>query len=136
MEASQELHLPNYMKDDNISQETNNLISSLPADKDFMGYSLYNYKGCWYYPNTLQAVLDVQEHFQPRKKDINLASLPKGGTIWLKSIVFSVLHRENTAKIPKHILCSHKTLMTLSHFLRLSYTLVAKLLISQSFLLL
>ncbi|KAF8080000.1 hypothetical protein N665_0982s0002 [Sinapis alba] len=77
MEASQEPNLPNYMKDDNVSQETKNLISSLPAEKDFMGYSLYNYKGCWYYPNTLQAVLDVQDHFQPQKNDIILASLPK-----------------------------------------------------------
>ncbi|CAH2045561.1 unnamed protein product [Thlaspi arvense] len=67
MDASQELHLPNYMKDDKVSQETKNLISSLPSDKYFMGYSLYNYKGCWYYPNTLQAVLDVQKHFRPRR---------------------------------------------------------------------
>ncbi|KAG5383232.1 hypothetical protein IGI04_034702 [Brassica rapa subsp. trilocularis] len=101
MEASQEPHLPSYMKDDNVSQETKNLISSLPSDKDFMGYSLYNYKGCWYYPNTLQAVLDVQEHFQPRKKDIILASLPKGGTTWLKSIVFAVLHREKYRENPQ-----------------------------------
>ncbi|CAF2073380.1 BnaC01g22680D [Brassica napus] len=103
MEASQELHLPNYMKDDNISQETNNLISSLPADKDFMGYSLYNYKGCWYYPNTLQAVLDVQDNFRPQKNDIILASLPKGGTTWLKSLVFAVVHREKYRENPQII---------------------------------
>ncbi|KAF3528861.1 hypothetical protein DY000_02039215 [Brassica cretica] len=91
------------MKDDNISQETNNLISSLPADKDFMGYSLYNYKGCWYYPNTLQAVLDVQDNFRPQKNDIILASLPKGGTTWLKSLVFAVVHREKYRENPQII---------------------------------
>ncbi|CAL9248765.1 unnamed protein product [Arabidopsis halleri] len=104
MEASEESHLPNYMKDDNVSQETKNLIASLPSDKDFMGYGLYNYKGCWYYPNTLQAVLDFQKHFKPRGTDIILASLPKGGTTWLKSLVFAVVHRdkysENTQTHP------------------------------------
>ncbi|KAF8104078.1 hypothetical protein N665_0181s0097 [Sinapis alba] len=101
MEASQETNLPNYMKDDNVSQETKNFISSLPAEKDFMGYSLYNYKGCWYYPNTLQAVLDLQDHFRPQKNDIILASLPKGGTTWLKSLVFAVVHREKYRENPQ-----------------------------------
>ncbi|ESQ32962.1 hypothetical protein EUTSA_v10004760mg [Eutrema salsugineum] len=75
MDASQEPHLPNYMKDDKVSQETKNLISSLPSDKDFMGYSLYNYKGCWYYP--------------------------KGGTTRLKSLVFAVVHREKYCENPQ-----------------------------------
>ncbi|KAL0685293.1 hypothetical protein Bca4012_052141 [Brassica carinata] len=100
MEGHQEPPLPNYMKDDKVSQETKNLISTLPSDKDFMGYPLYNYKGCWYYPNTLQAVLDVQAHFRPRKTDIILASLPKGGTTWLKSLVFALVHREKYRENP------------------------------------
>ncbi|KFK33526.1 hypothetical protein AALP_AA5G024400 [Arabis alpina] len=101
MDASQEPHLPNYMKDDKVSQETKKLISSLPAAKDFMGYGLYNYKGCWYYPNTLQAVLDVQKHFRPRSTDIILASLPKGGTTWLKSLAFAVVNREKYRENPQ-----------------------------------
>ncbi|KAG2301630.1 hypothetical protein Bca52824_030281 [Brassica carinata] len=101
MEGHQEPHLPNYMKDDKVSQETKNLISSLPSDKDFMGYSLYNYKGCWYYPNILQAILDVQKHFRPRNTDIILASLPKGGTTWLKSLVFALVHREKYQENPQ-----------------------------------
>ncbi|XP_013652917.1 cytosolic sulfotransferase 11-like [Brassica napus] len=100
MEGHQGPPLPNYMKDDKVSQETKNLISTLPSDKDFMGYPLYNYKGCWYYPNTLQAVLDVQAHFRPRKTDIILASLPKGGTTWLKSLVFALVHREKYRENP------------------------------------
>ncbi|CAF2143228.1 BnaA02g27270D [Brassica napus] len=101
MEGHQEPHLPNYMKDDKVSHETKNLISTLPSDKDFMGYPLYNYKGCWYYPNILQAVLDVQKHFRPRDTDIILASLPKGGTTWLKSLVFALVHREKYLENPQ-----------------------------------
>ncbi|XP_010506948.1 PREDICTED: cytosolic sulfotransferase 11-like [Camelina sativa] len=95
------VHLPNFMKDNQVSQETKNLISSLPSDKDFTGNGLYNHKGCWYYPNILQAVLDVQKHFKPRDTDIIIASMPKGGTTWLKSLVFAVVHQDEYRENPQ-----------------------------------
>ncbi|KAL0691491.1 hypothetical protein Bca4012_091170 [Brassica carinata] len=59
--------------------------------------NLYNYQGSWYYPNTLQAILNFQTHFQARDSDIILASLPKSGTTWLKALAFAVVHRNKYA---------------------------------------
>ncbi|KAF3528938.1 hypothetical protein DY000_02043603 [Brassica cretica] len=98
MDASQNRRTPaNFMKDDDVSQECKNLISSLPSEKDFTGRKLYNYQGSWYYPNTLQAILNFQTHFQARDSDIILASLPKSGTTWLKALAFAVVHRNKYA---------------------------------------
>ncbi|CAN6992208.1 unnamed protein product [Brassica rapa subsp. trilocularis] len=85
------------MKVDSLSQECENLISSLPSEKDFMGKNLYSYQGSWYYPSTLQAILNFQKHFRARDSDIILASFPKSGTTWLKALVFAVVHRNKYA---------------------------------------
>ncbi|KAL0719769.1 hypothetical protein Bca4012_069093 [Brassica carinata] len=98
MEASQDLQTPpKYINDDDVSQECQNLISSLPSEKDSTGKKLYNYQGSWYYPNTIQAILNFQKHFRAKDTDIVLASLPKSGTTWLKALVFAVVHRNKYA---------------------------------------
>ncbi|CAN6921753.1 unnamed protein product [Brassica oleracea] len=99
MEASKNLlQTPaNFMKVDSLSQECENLISSLPSEKDFMGKNLYSYQGSWYYPSTLQAILYFQKHFRARDSDIILASFPKSGTTWLKALAFAVVHRNKYA---------------------------------------
>nr|VDD29526.1 unnamed protein product [Brassica oleracea] len=48
--------LPSNVGDENISEEANSLISSLPSCSDFQGKKLCNYQGCWYKYNTLQGV--------------------------------------------------------------------------------
>ncbi|XP_048600749.1 cytosolic sulfotransferase 11-like isoform X2 [Brassica napus] len=100
MEASKNLlQTPaNFMKVDSLSQECENLISSLPSEKDFMGKNLYSYQGSWYYPSTLQAILYFQKHFRARDSDIILASFPKSGTTWLKALAFAVVHRNKNIK--------------------------------------
>ncbi|ESQ49142.1 hypothetical protein EUTSA_v10021105mg [Eutrema salsugineum] len=113
MEASKNLQTPlNFMKDDNVSQECKNLISSLPSEKDFMGKSLFSYQGSWYYPNTVQAILNFQKHFRPRDTDIILASFPKSGTTWLKALAFAVVHRN---KYAAYTLDSHPLLSNNPH---------------------
>ncbi|KAG2334562.1 hypothetical protein Bca52824_005742 [Brassica carinata] len=69
---------------DKISEETKKLISSLPTDKDYRG-NLCKYQGCWYYYNTLQAVINFQKHFQPQETD--------SGTTWLKALTVALLER-------------------------------------------
>ncbi|XP_010523510.1 PREDICTED: cytosolic sulfotransferase 11-like [Tarenaya hassleriana] len=101
MDAYQNLHVPSYIRDDNLSEECKNLISSLPKDKDLMGITLCNYKGFWYYPNTLQAILDVEKNFRPRDTDIIVASFPKSGTTWLKALVFALVQRGKYRANPK-----------------------------------
>ncbi|KAF2591425.1 hypothetical protein F2Q70_00040055 [Brassica cretica] len=80
-----EKELPDHLREDNLSEETRTLISSLPSTKDFLG-KIYNYQGCWYYPNTLLGVLNFQKGFKPQETDIVIASFPKSGTTWLKAL--------------------------------------------------
>ncbi|XP_010458819.1 PREDICTED: cytosolic sulfotransferase 1-like [Camelina sativa] len=84
--------LPMNLRDDNVSEETKTLISSLPTDEDSQG-KLCQYQGCWYYYNTLQAVINFQTNFQPQDTDIVLASFPKSGTTWLKALSIAILER-------------------------------------------
>ncbi|KAG2245860.1 hypothetical protein Bca52824_085488 [Brassica carinata] len=108
MEAPQNLQTtPNFTNDDGVSQECENLISSLASEKSFTGKKLYNYQGSWYHPNTLQAILNFKKHFQARDSDIILASLPKSGTTWLKALAFAVVHRNKyAANLVSHPLLS------------------------------
>ena len=80
------------VRDDNVSEETKKLISSLPTYKDSL-VKLCKYQGCWYYYNTLQAVINFQNNFQPQDTDIILASFPKSGTTWLKALSVALLER-------------------------------------------
>lgn len=87
-----EKKLPDHLREDNLSEETRTLISSLPSTKDFLG-KIYNYQGCWYYPNTLLGVLNFQKGFKPQETDIVIASFPKSGTTWLKALTVALLER-------------------------------------------
>lgn len=99
--------LPQNLREDNLSEETKTLISSLPSDKDFLG-KLCNYQGCWYYPNTLQGVLNFQKGFNPQDTDIIIASFPKSGTTWLKALTFALLERsKNRSSDDPHPLLSN-----------------------------
>ncbi|WZZ51511.1 hypothetical protein YC2023_051618 [Brassica napus] len=85
--------LPSILRDDNISEETNKLISSLPSHKDTGGLKLCKYQGCWYSYNTLQGVLNFQSGFHPQDTDIILASYPKSGATWLKALTVALLEK-------------------------------------------
>ncbi|CAH8386538.1 unnamed protein product [Eruca vesicaria subsp. sativa] len=100
-----EMELPQYLREDNLSEETKTLISSLPTFKDSVG-NLYNYRGCWYYPNTLQGVINYEKGFKPQETDIILASFPKSGTTWLKALTVALLERLKNDTCPDHLLQS------------------------------
>ncbi|KAH0875448.1 hypothetical protein HID58_072810, partial [Brassica napus] len=97
---------PENTREDSLNEETKSLISSLPSHKDFLGKQLYNYQGCWYYPNTLQGVLNFQKGFKPQETDIILASFPKSGTTWLKALTIALFERFNNTSSSNHPLQS------------------------------
>ncbi|KAL1202358.1 Cytosolic sulfotransferase 1 [Cardamine amara subsp. amara] len=99
--------LPMNLRDDNVSEETKTLISSLPREQDSQG-KLCKFQGCWYYYNTLQAVINFQTNFKPQDTDIILASFPKSGTTWLKALSVAILERykQPTDDHPIHPLLS------------------------------
>lgn len=86
--------LPNFLQDDELSQECRDLMSSVPKEKGLVSTYLYQYQGFWHTPKQLQGVLSCQQNFQAQNSDIILATNPKSGTTWLKALIFAVINRK------------------------------------------
>ncbi|KAL2921955.1 Cytosolic sulfotransferase 1 [Bienertia sinuspersici] len=56
---------------------------------------LVKYQNFWFLTTPLKNILHYQAHFKARDSDIILASLPKTGTTWLKSLLFTIVNRTN-----------------------------------------
>ncbi|XP_043697882.1 cytosolic sulfotransferase 5-like [Telopea speciosissima] len=57
---------------------------------------MYQYQGFWYNCGILGVgPLAVQDHFKALPCDILIASIPKCGSTWLKSLAFSVMNRRS-----------------------------------------
>ncbi|XP_031371862.1 cytosolic sulfotransferase 15-like [Punica granatum] len=74
-------------------QEIEELISSLPKGKGWHSSGLTLYQNFWCHSKFLPGVISFQRHFLARDSDVLIASKPKSGTTWLKSLAFSVLYR-------------------------------------------
>ncbi|KAK6230828.1 hypothetical protein QUC31_002346 [Theobroma cacao] len=81
----------------NISSEGDKLkeelIQTLPQEKDWVGSTLYQYQGFWYPFFAPKAVIAFQNHFKAHESDIFLITMPKSGTTWLKALIFSIVNR-------------------------------------------
>ncbi|KAH7516136.1 hypothetical protein FEM48_Zijuj10G0103100 [Ziziphus jujuba var. spinosa] len=93
---------PNYLKEDELTQECRDLLPSLPSEKGWVSTQFYLYQGFWYSVRHLPGVLSCQKHFQAKHNDIFLVSNPKSGTTWLKAIAFSLLNRVNYPNLERH----------------------------------
>lgn len=83
---------------DNSSLEID-LISSLPKENWWGDDYLYQVGGFWLLPQFVQSIFRVIKHFKPLPNDIILASFPKTGTTWLKSVIFSIIHRSSKHRL-------------------------------------
>ncbi|XP_042495134.1 cytosolic sulfotransferase 5-like [Macadamia integrifolia] len=71
------------------------VATTLPTTKGWADKLIYQYEGFWYCPGIVGVgPLAVQDHFKAWPSDILLASFPKCGTTWLKSLAFAVINRE------------------------------------------
>ncbi|XP_017980387.1 PREDICTED: cytosolic sulfotransferase 15 [Theobroma cacao] len=81
----------------NISTEGDKLmeelIQTLPQEKDWVGSTLYQYQGFWYPFFAPKAVIAFQNHVKAHETDIFLITTPKSGTTWLKALIFSIVNR-------------------------------------------
>uniref|UniRef100_A0ACD5XRJ2 Uncharacterized protein n=1 Tax=Avena sativa TaxID=4498 RepID=A0ACD5XRJ2_AVESA len=68
------------------------IVSAMPSTT-MIGFPLLRYQGSWLLKTWVTGVLSVQRRFAPRPDDVLLASLPKCGTTWLKSLAFSTMAR-------------------------------------------
>ncbi|KAL6128769.1 hypothetical protein ACLB2K_072124 [Fragaria x ananassa] len=79
---------------ENLNNECQELLLSLPKERGWVALPQYLYQGFWCpTPEVLQAIIAFQKHFQARDPDIVVASLPKCGTTWLKALTFAVVNR-------------------------------------------
>ncbi|CAH2045563.1 unnamed protein product [Thlaspi arvense] len=86
--------VPDYLRDDDLIQETRDLISSLPSEKGWLVSRMYQFQGRWHTEALLQGILNCQKDFEAQDSDIILVTNPKSGTTWLKALVFALINRQ------------------------------------------
>ncbi|KAL2898030.1 Cytosolic sulfotransferase 15 [Bienertia sinuspersici] len=91
------------------------LRDSLPKELWF-GDTLYLYQGFWCFGVLFDPTVAFQTHFEAHDTDIILASLPKTGTTWLKSLLYTIVNRQNLPTISQHILHSKNPHELIQHF--------------------
>ncbi|EOA25552.1 hypothetical protein CARUB_v10018897mg [Capsella rubella] len=106
--------VPDYLRDELLTQETRDMISSLPKEKGWLVSEMYQFQGRWHTQALLQGILICQKRFEAKDSDIILVTNPKSGTTWLKALVFALLHRH---KFPVPSLGNHPLLVTNPHLL-------------------
>ncbi|KAK6243567.1 hypothetical protein QUC31_009978 [Theobroma cacao] len=90
--------------DDDEFQE---LVQTLPKEKNWYGTHLYFYQGFWCASRVFRAMICFQKHFQALDSDIFLTSIPKSGTTWLKALTFSIVNRNQFAREENPLLSSN-----------------------------
>lgn len=86
-----------------VSQECNELLASLPKEKGSRTQNIYLYQGFWCQPKEIQAIVSFQNHFKAQDTDLLLVTIPKSGTTWLKALSFAIVNRhQHNVKSLKH----------------------------------
>ncbi|KAH0910342.1 hypothetical protein HID58_033663, partial [Brassica napus] len=86
--------VPIYLGDEDLTQETRDLLSSLPSEKGWLVSQIYQFEGSWHTQGLVQGILNCQKNFKAKDSDIILATTPKSGTTWLKALLFALIHRD------------------------------------------
>ncbi|KAH6762956.1 hypothetical protein C2S52_020389 [Perilla frutescens var. hirtella] len=95
-------------EEESLSEESEELISSLPRQNGWVSFHLYQYQGFWHSARYLQGLISCQKHFQAQDSDVFLVTTPKSGTTWLKAIMFAVMNRKQyPIIINNHPLLTH-----------------------------
>lgn len=81
--ATNQSSLGNDQMED-LSEECEELLASLPKEKGWRTTYAYQYEGFWCPAKDIAAVVSVQKHFKANDTDLILTSLPKSGTTWMK----------------------------------------------------
>ncbi|XP_074280200.1 cytosolic sulfotransferase 5-like [Silene latifolia] len=87
-----------------LEDEVQLLKQSLPK-ASFRGTDLLTkYQEFWVLHNgpQLSNILNFQRHFNARDTDIVITSVPKTGSTWLRSLLFSIMNRANQPNLENH----------------------------------
>ncbi|WOG93219.1 hypothetical protein DCAR_0312500 [Daucus carota subsp. sativus] len=80
-----------------MEQLSADFLSSLPKHKWCRDDIIYQFDGFWFRLPYLQGTLKLLKDFKPLPTDVILASFPKTGTTWLKSLLFAITQRSSKA---------------------------------------
>ncbi|KAK3188523.1 hypothetical protein Dsin_028084 [Dipteronia sinensis] len=86
-----------YGIEDYLTDEIQELLSTLPREKNFEGSYLYQYQGFWYRSIYIAGMISAHKHFQARDSDTILITCLKSGTTWLKALAYAIVHRSRYA---------------------------------------
>ncbi|KAH0858362.1 hypothetical protein HID58_086623 [Brassica napus] len=95
-------YVPIYLGDEDLTQETRDLLSSLPSEKGWLVSQIYQFEGSWHTQGLVQGILNCQKNFKANDSDIILATTPKSGTTWLKALLCALIHRDKFPVSSKH----------------------------------
>ncbi|KAL3511010.1 hypothetical protein ACH5RR_030411 [Cinchona calisaya] len=90
------------VNEDELPEESRLVLSSLPREKRWAEPYLYQYQGFWHPAWKFNLVLDCQKNFQAKDSDVLVASYPKCGTTWLKSLMFATVNRHRFPPLGKN----------------------------------
>ncbi|XP_021838658.2 cytosolic sulfotransferase 5-like [Spinacia oleracea] len=86
-------------------------------EESWFGFPMKVYQGFWCLNVLFEGVTSFQNNFEAKDSDIILASLPKTGTTWLKSLLFAIVNRNNLcgdlSKLPFHTKTPHEIVLHL-----------------------
>ncbi|OVA12655.1 Sulfotransferase domain [Macleaya cordata] len=69
------------------------LLLSLPKGYGWGVEDLYYFQGFWCPDNRVEAVIALQRDFEAHDTDTIIATVPRSGTLWLKSMAFAIVNR-------------------------------------------
>ncbi|OVA16914.1 Sulfotransferase domain [Macleaya cordata] len=93
MAPAQDLPVKYLQEEEGLTQDSKDLLSSLPRDKAWVLSHIYQYQGFWHPTKQLLSVIAFQQGFQAHDTDLLLVTTPKSGTTWLKAMAFAILNR-------------------------------------------
>ncbi|KAK6157231.1 hypothetical protein DH2020_011479 [Rehmannia glutinosa] len=76
-------------------------LSSLPKENWWGDEYLYKVGDFWLLPEFVQSTYRLIKQYKPLPSDIILASFPKTGTTWLKTLLFSITHQSSKDRLAK-----------------------------------
>lgn len=87
-------------EENKLSQESKELIHSLPREKGCRTPHLYFFQDFWCRSIIIQTINTFQNQFQAKDSDVVVSTFPKSGTTWLKALTFAIVnrHRFNPTK--------------------------------------
>ena len=81
-----------FPKIEEVDSKCKELILTLPREERWP-FAMRKYKGFWQVEKTLPGIMAMEKAFKAHPSDVIVTSYMKSGTTWLKSLTFTIMHR-------------------------------------------